>query len=571
MVEPQFPKRADAKNAVCLAALAAGIGAYVHAVNGALEAKISPETRALVMESILPLLTTEYAKYWPNKLPEMFEYTKDRDGMHDHIMCSSARRFHPDYLYVSPANGCILTLKLTEEPEEREKCSWEAPADFRNRNDAKVAVVQLAFEQGAIEFLRFRGVSPPEGYRVELPAPRESKKAKRKGMDGAGAEGEGTKKKTRLLSQTEQFRAAKLPQKPTEARAFLPPRPATSGAAILLPRPGYIDPKPEPGELPAEAPKHDPEPEQQPSKNLPPQSAVQPSRQPLEYPPRPIRTAEPSSYDRFQDHPRPTAYDTREHGHQYELDDSWYDDSGAHASDPYYAPPQASYTEPWHAPSFVPTYPEEDGHSRSYYDVDYGHDYDRSYGFDYDYDDYDYERDHHAVPPPPSGPVPAHGYADFEHSGYDDYDYAHEHHYTHAHPHGHMQHPPGPWQDHPAPRSPPRVWEPGPRAGKVEARRSGAAPESRPPPELIPRASVAADVQPGPGPVRRSASALAAASSSSSPSSTPAGSLRITRTAPPEPASEPSAKPTASSVVVSIKDELFGTFEGHFLVAPHPS
>jgi hypothetical protein len=82
MVVPQFPKRADAKNAVCLAALAAGVGTYVRAISAALEAKISPETKTLVYESILPLLNTEYAKYWPNKLPE-FEYTKDRDGTHD--------------------------------------------------------------------------------------------------------------------------------------------------------------------------------------------------------------------------------------------------------------------------------------------------------------------------------------------------------------------------------------------------------------------------------------------------------------------------------------------------------
>lgn len=80
MVDPQFPKRADAKNAVCLAALAAGVGAYVRAVSGALETKISSEMRTIVFESILPLLTSEYAKFWPSKLPEMFEYTKDRDG-----------------------------------------------------------------------------------------------------------------------------------------------------------------------------------------------------------------------------------------------------------------------------------------------------------------------------------------------------------------------------------------------------------------------------------------------------------------------------------------------------------
>lgn len=83
MVDPQFPKRADAKNAVCLAALAAGVGAYVRAVSVALETKISPETKTIVYDSILPLLTTEYAKFWPNKPPEMFEFTKDRDGTCD--------------------------------------------------------------------------------------------------------------------------------------------------------------------------------------------------------------------------------------------------------------------------------------------------------------------------------------------------------------------------------------------------------------------------------------------------------------------------------------------------------
>lgn len=88
MVEPQFPKRADAKNAVCLAALAAGVGDYVRSITGALETKISPEIRTLVLDSILPLLTTEYAKFWPNKLPDMFEYTRDRDGTRDLFVSS---------------------------------------------------------------------------------------------------------------------------------------------------------------------------------------------------------------------------------------------------------------------------------------------------------------------------------------------------------------------------------------------------------------------------------------------------------------------------------------------------
>lgn len=89
LVDPQFPKRADAKNAVCLVALATGVGAYVRAIADTLETKVSIETKGLVFESILPLLTTEYAKFWPNKLPEMFEFTRDRDGMTLHFLSES--------------------------------------------------------------------------------------------------------------------------------------------------------------------------------------------------------------------------------------------------------------------------------------------------------------------------------------------------------------------------------------------------------------------------------------------------------------------------------------------------
>ena len=77
MVVPQFPRRADAKNAVCLAALAAGVGMYMRAISAALEAKVLLKTKTFVYESILPPpIKIEYAKFWPNKLPDMFEYTK---------------------------------------------------------------------------------------------------------------------------------------------------------------------------------------------------------------------------------------------------------------------------------------------------------------------------------------------------------------------------------------------------------------------------------------------------------------------------------------------------------------
>jgi len=58
MVVHQFPNRADAKNAVCLAALAAGVRAYVRAISAALDAKISPKTKTLVYESLIPFRST---------------------------------------------------------------------------------------------------------------------------------------------------------------------------------------------------------------------------------------------------------------------------------------------------------------------------------------------------------------------------------------------------------------------------------------------------------------------------------------------------------------------------------
>ena len=477
-------------------------------------------------------------------------------------------RFQPndgvdaDHSYAPPACGCILTLRLTGEPEEHEKRSWTVPADFRNRSDAKTAVVQLAFEQGAIEFLRFRGVPPPEGYKVELPAPRESKKAKRKGTDGAENEGEGTKKKSKLLSQSEQFLAStSLPAKPTVpsrsstgsfSQAKASATATTSSGAMLLPRPGYIDPKPEPGELPSEPPKQEPE-------RLPASLPRRPTTQPLEYPPR-----HPLSFNRPRgDSTRPTPYDTREHGRQYEPgNDSWDEGPGAYASDPYYAPPPASHMEPWNTRHSGNMYPEEGGYRRPYYDADYGHGYDYDLAYDYDYV-CDYERDPYAALPPPPPPVsgPAHGYADFEHSGYD-HGYSHDRSYSHDH--DHMQHPPAPPPPHPAElatapmseprrggpptRSPPRVWQPGPRAAEARARRGGTS-EPRPPPTLLPRASASAEPRAQP----ESSSAAVSSSSSSSSSSTPADPLAITRT-PPGRVTKPTPSPSPG------KDELYGTF-----------
>jgi hypothetical protein len=87
-----------------------------------------------------------------------------------------------------------MTLKVTEYPEECEKCSWTVPADLRDKDDAKVAVVHPAFDQGGMALFHFKGESPPEGYKVELTPLRESKEVKRKAADGTESEGEPSKK-----------------------------------------------------------------------------------------------------------------------------------------------------------------------------------------------------------------------------------------------------------------------------------------------------------------------------------------------------------------------------------------
>jgi hypothetical protein len=442
-----------------------------------------------------------------------------------------------------------MTLKLTEQPEEREKCSWTVPADFRNRNDAKVAVVHAAFEQGAIEFLRFKGESPPEGYKVELPPPRESKKAKRKAADGTENEGE-PPKKPKLLSQAEQFLASTLSSKATEPRASgsgpsrsSRARPSTSAEPIFLPRPGYVDPKPEPGELPSELPTYKPE---CPPTSTPRWPTTQPSfdRPTREYQPHPTAESSSSFHHRSRSiEPRGAyySYGTREHGHhQFELGDSRCDDPGVYAPDPYYAPPPAPHTEPWHARP--PRYPEEeDAYSRSYRDIDYERLYD--YGYDYGYG---YERDRYTPPPPPRPPAGpgGRGYADYERSEYDyDYDHAHEGSYSHP-THPYMQYPQPPpqpaelisgpksaprrWVPAPAP-SPPRVWEPGPRVAEMDAKRSGtceprpllSGKPSEPPEPSFTRASSEVVVEAG---LAVPESTFVSASAPASASSTPASS-----------------------------------------------
>jgi hypothetical protein len=281
---------------------------------------------------------------------------------------------------------------------------------------------------------------------------------------------------------------------------------------MFLPRPGYIDPKAEPGELPAESPTY--QPEHVPTNTLPQRPTSQSSfdRPMHEYPPSRRTVEQPLSYNRSSEPDWLSSYGTRDHGrYQYELGDARYDGPGLYGPDPYYAPPPAPHTEPWHMRPPIPVYPEgdEDAYRLPYYDADA--DYDRGHGCGYDYG-FDYERDPYDTPPPPPPPasasVPAgsggRGYAEYERSGYD-YDRGHARERTYSrtantHPPpptlpprpqpaqltaGPISppriwvpaHPPPP--SVPPPPSPPREWVPGPRAAEVNARRSSAGREPR--------------------------------------------------------------------------------------------
>jgi len=57
-----------------------------------------------------------------------------------------------------------MTLELSSSPTDIR--TYTAPPDFRTKADAKIALACLAAEQGAVEFLRFRGNPPPPDYQT---------------------------------------------------------------------------------------------------------------------------------------------------------------------------------------------------------------------------------------------------------------------------------------------------------------------------------------------------------------------------------------------------------------------
>ncbi|KAI0048163.1 hypothetical protein FA95DRAFT_1558312 [Auriscalpium vulgare] len=217
LVDPQFLKRADAKAAVCLAAMSQGIGNYIRSVNANLDLKIPAEDRRRAHENILPLILTEYTKIFPGKHLDAFEYSKDKDAF-----------------------GCTMTLHLGPEVEEESKKTrtWTVPAEYRTKNDAKTGVVLHAFANGAVEYLQFRGEAPPPGYTVLLPPSKAERNKKRKAaedVEDAGAPSE-SKKRPKLDPAVPKSEprtpslppGVGLPSRPAAALPLAPTKPSTS-------------------------------------------------------------------------------------------------------------------------------------------------------------------------------------------------------------------------------------------------------------------------------------------------------------------------------------------------------
>lgn len=62
------------------------------------------------------------------------------------------------------AFGASLVVRLSTSPTSEQVRRYTVPSDYRNKADAKVGVICLAAEHGIVEFVRFRGGTPPEGY-----------------------------------------------------------------------------------------------------------------------------------------------------------------------------------------------------------------------------------------------------------------------------------------------------------------------------------------------------------------------------------------------------------------------
>ena len=158
IVDARFPKRSDAKAAVCLQAMSEGIGNYIRSIISVVDSKITPKMRSFSSSLVQPALNSALNKI-DTELHPRFEYNKERNGSRFPLSCLAVSSH-----YQHVAFGAALVVRLSTSPTSEQVRRYTVPNDYRNKADAKVAVICHAAEQGVVEFVRFWGGPPPDGY-----------------------------------------------------------------------------------------------------------------------------------------------------------------------------------------------------------------------------------------------------------------------------------------------------------------------------------------------------------------------------------------------------------------------
>ncbi|CAG8669857.1 6511_t:CDS:2, partial [Acaulospora colombiana] len=116
LVEPQFTKRSDAKSAVALLAISQNVGGWIAGISETIENLLPQDTKQKAY-SLVPTLSHECKRAGLNQ--------------------------QPVYSFVHEEG---------------------VPVQYRTRLEARLAVVLQAYEEGILEFIRFKDKTPPLGY-----------------------------------------------------------------------------------------------------------------------------------------------------------------------------------------------------------------------------------------------------------------------------------------------------------------------------------------------------------------------------------------------------------------------
>ncbi|KAL0576642.1 hypothetical protein V5O48_005342 [Marasmius crinis-equi] len=139
ILEPCFRKHKDARAAVCLQAMSQGAEEYLRRLHVEVESRVTEEMKILA-KKIRPVL-------------------QPANGNHTHEITHDLYR---------DAHGATITLQLDPHSSGQDRKEYTVPCEYASNAHAQVAVLCLAAQLGAIEFVQFRGRNPPPGYVTAL-------------------------------------------------------------------------------------------------------------------------------------------------------------------------------------------------------------------------------------------------------------------------------------------------------------------------------------------------------------------------------------------------------------------